>query len=328
MSLFSASLVEEIRARGALTMADIAVIRRAFDTHGVLDAADAEALIMLHRACPTQESCWPDCFVELVTDYLVHQSAPMGYITLEKAEWLANQIAPTGTIATKPELELLINAIDKSRWSPQSLAAFALDQVRRAIVEGTGPLRAANPVPAGTIDEAEVELLKRILYAYGGDENIAITRAEADILFDIDAATQSAQNAESWPDLFVKAVANCAMTASGYAPPSREQALARETWVERRKNAPVDTNALGGMLAAYRLRTSEERAIAVLERQKIEIVTGEEIATADAAWLAERIARDGIATPNEKALIDFLIAHNATVAPEIGDKVGALLAAA
>jgi hypothetical protein len=290
MSLFSASLVDEIRARGALTIADVTVIRRAFDISGVLDQADAETLVALHRSCTTQDSCWPDCLVELVTDYLVHQSSPAGYITLEKAEWLANQIAPEGNIATKPELELLINVIDKSRWSPQSLAAFALDQVRRAVVQGNGPLRAANPIPPGTIDEAEVELLKRIL--------------------------------------FVKAIANGVMSASGYAPPSREQALARETWVERRKNAPVENNALGGMLAAYRLRTSEERAIAVLERQKIEIVTGEEISTADASWLAERIARDGIATPNEKALIDFLIAHNATVAPEIGDKVGALLAAA
>ena len=84
---------------------------------------------------------------------------------------------------------MLVNVVDKARWSPQSLVTFALEQVKRAVLNGDGPLRAGRPSSAGTINEAEVELLKRILYAFGGDGSIGITRAEAEVLFVIDEGT-------------------------------------------------------------------------------------------------------------------------------------------
>jgi hypothetical protein len=39
----------------------------------------------------------------------------------------------------------------------------------------------------------------------------------------------------------------------------------------------------------YHSQSSEERALARLERQRIEIVTGEEIAAEDANWLTDRL---------------------------------------
>lgn len=335
MSLLNAISVDEIGARGAITDADVAALRRAFYEDGVIDTAEAEVLFVLNASCRIQDAAWADCFVEMLTDHIVNQAKPEGYLTIENAEWLVGHITNNGTVDSKTELELLVNVLDKARWSPQSLVAFALDQVKRAVIDGTGPLRAGKSLAAGVINEAEVELLKRILYAFGGDGNIAITRAEAEILFDIDAATAGAENAESWPDLFVKAIANCVMSASGYAAPSREQALARETWLERRGDLSPGAmfgaaahGGLGGILAAYRMQNSEERAIAALERQKVEIVTAEEVTVAEATWLADRIGRDGIVTSNERALIAFLNAHSPKVAPELAAMLGRLSAAA
>lgn len=317
MSLLSAVSVDDIRARGTILEADVAAFRRSFYADGVITAAEAEALCNLHRLPGSKDLGWSSCFVEMLTDHLVNQASPEGYLTFEQAEWLVGQIAPHGTIDTRAELELLINLLDKARWSPQSLVAFSLEQIRRAVVDNAGPLRVGKALAAGQIDEAEVELLKRILYAYGGDGNIAITRAEAELLFEIDAATHAGENAESWPDLFVKAIANCVMSASGYATPSREQALARETWLKSRGEA-----SLTGFLAAYRAQNSEQRAIAVLERQKIEIVTAEEVSIADAEWLAARIGQDGIVSKNEQALIDMLVAQCPQIAPEFHAMIG------
>ena len=37
----------------------------------------------------------------------------------------------------------------------------------------------------GVVTEADVNLLRRIFYAYGGDQHIAISRAEAEVLFEV-----------------------------------------------------------------------------------------------------------------------------------------------
>ena len=66
----------------------------------------------------------------------------------------------------------------------------------------------------------------------------------------------------------------------------------------------------GGLFGGYRQQTEEERAVARLTRQKIEIVTHEAITPADAAWLAERIGGGGKLTPNQRALLAFLKAES------------------
>ena len=155
----------------------------------------------------------------------------------------------------------------------------------------------------GIVSEADVDLLRRILYSAGSDGSIAITQAEAEVLFDIDEATSGHDNHPAWTDLFVKAIANCVMAASGYAAPPREIALAREAWLDRRGELSLDAmlggmaSGLKGLFGGYREQTTEERAIARLTQQKVEIITRETVTAAEATWLAERIGRDGKMTP-------------------------------
>ena len=232
-------------------------------------------------------------------------------------------IAKEGQIGSKTELELLLNVLDKARWVPQSLVRCALDQVKEAIINGTGPLRVGKALSAGTVTAADVDLLRRILYSFGGDGNLAITQAEAEVLFDVDAATAEADNHPSWNDLFVKAIANCVMGASGYATPPRAVALARDAWLERRGELSID-EVLSGMaggikslFAGYREQTSEEQAIARLTQQKIEIITREAITPVEVTWLAERIGRDGKLTANERSLLMFLQAERPAIDPRL-----------
>lgn len=335
MSLLNAVSVDVICARGTIVDTDVLALRRAFYEDGSIDAAEAEVVFRLNDTCAVQDPGWADCFVEMLTDHIVNHAKPEGYLTIENATWLIERIGRDGQVDSKTELELLINVLDKARWSPESLVSFALQQVKRAVISGDGPLRAGKSLSAGEINEAEVELLKRVLYAFGGDGNIAISRSEAEILFEIEAATAGRNNAESWPDLFVKAIANCVMTASGYAPPSREQALARETWLERRGDLSLGAivgaaarSGVAGMLAAYREQSPVERAIAALERQKIEIVTAEEVTVAEANWLADQIGRDGKLSANEQALLEFLSANSPNIAPELAERISVLRRAA
>jgi hypothetical protein len=323
MAVLSAVSIAEIKARGSIKDADVLKVRRNYYDDGLITAEEADAIFALNDACPVQDPAWADCFIETITDYLVEQAEPRGYLTAENAQWLIERIAGDGRVETKTELELLVNVLDKARWAPQSLVRFALDQVKGAVIEGSGPLRSGKTLEPGRVCEAEVDLLRRILHSFGGDGNIAVTRPEAEVLFDIDAATAGADNHPGWTDLFVKAIAGCVMAASGYAAPPREIALARDAWLDQRGDLSLEAMlggmgaGLKGLFGGYREQTEEERAIARLTQQKIEIVTHEAVTAAEAAWLSERIGRGGKLTPNERALLAFLKAESPSIDPAL-----------
>jgi hypothetical protein len=323
MSVLSAVSIVEIKARGSIKDADVLKLRRKYYEDGRISAEEADVIFALNDACPVQDPAWADCFVETITDYLVDQAEPEGYLNVKNADWLIERISRDGRVETKTELDLLINVLDKARWSPPRLVSFALEQVKEAVINGSGPLRSGKRLEPGLVSEADVDLIRRIIYAFGSDGTIAVTQPEAEMLFEIDAATADADNHPSWPDLFVKAVANCVMSASGYAPPPREVALERDAWLDRRGDLAPDA-ILSGMAAGlktlfggYRRQTEEERAIARLTQQKVGIVTHETIVPVEAEWLSRQIGRDGKVTPNEQALLMFLKAEHPAIHPQL-----------
>jgi hypothetical protein len=327
--------VDEIIRRGSVKDADVLRLRAAFYENGIIGPEEADTLFEINDACAVQDQSWADFFVEAITDHVVNTAQPEGYLTHENAAWLIERIGRDHKVQTKTELDLLVNVLDKARWSPASLVSYALDQVKHAVITGEGPLRSGKALEKGTITEGEVELLRRILYAFGGDGNVAITRAEAEILFAINDATDNGTLNPAWTDLFVKAITNVLMASSGYAVPSREEALRSEAWLGSRGDlspgqmlramvgASVDS-----VRAAYHEQTGEERALARLERQRIEIITNEEVTEGEAHWLADRIAGDGRLTANEAALLEYLKMESPKIHPVLWELVARIRPAA
>jgi len=336
MSGFQSLPIDDIVTRGKINEFDLLGLRRVFYEDGVISAEEADLLFKLNASCPERPFEWGDFFIEAMTDYLVYQEKPQGYLTLANAHWLLDRIAPNGSVSSKLEFELLLNVLDKARWAPVSLSKVALNQVKDAVVTGAGPLRQGKSLPAGIITEGEVDVLRRILYAFGGEGHVAVTRDEADILFDIDEAICEAAPNPAWTDLFVKAISNVMMAASGYAVPTREEALRQEASLQ---NAEQQTSVLAFLLSmvqtnlssvrdAYCDQTPEERALARLEHQRIEIITNEEITEAEASWLASRLGRDGHLSPSETALVAYLKHESPRIHPLLTEAVDRLADAA
>lgn len=329
--------VHDLLARGAIRDADVVRFRRVFYEDGIVSSDEADALFALDAGCASKDANWGAFFIEAITDYVVFQAHPQGYVTADNAQWLLERIARGGAAMSKTGLDLAVSVLEKARWSPVSLSKFALSQVKAAVVTGGGPLRMGSAAaPAGTITEPEVDLLRRILYAFGGDGHVAITRDEADVLFDIDEAVEHAKPNAAWTDLFVKAVANVMMATSGYAVPSREEALRQEASLEDPEHktsvgafllSMVSSN-LSAVREAYHDQTSEERALARLEHQRIEIITNETVTEVEAAWLAGRLARDGRLSPSETALVAYLRQESPKIHPVLIEAVSRLGSAA
>ena len=152
MSGLQALRVDEIVSRGSLRDTDVRLLRQIFYEDGIVSPAEADLVFKLNNACPVQHADWADFFIEAITDYVVFQERPQGYLTSANAHWLIDQIAHDGKVDSKTELELLVNVLDKARWSPVSLVKFALEQVKHAVISGGGPFETArHSLPEGSL---------------------------------------------------------------------------------------------------------------------------------------------------------------------------------
>ncbi len=313
--------VQKISKSEKISADDVLTLRREVFADGVVSDMEAEGVFHLNDTCADQCGEWHAYFVEALSDYIVVQAEPRGYVSESNASWVMKRVERDGHIETQSELELLMKILDKAKSSSENLVAFVLNEVKRGVLEGEGPVGAGRELAPGVIGEAEVEMLRRVLYAFGGDGNIAVSRAEAEVLFDLNDATSEADNHASWSDLFVKAVANFLMAASGYVVPAREEALRREDWLEERDTVAgfmgkMMASSLRGILHAYKRDEDMERYARLFGRENM-ILESEKISALEADWLAHRIGRDGAMHENEKALLEFIRDESPDIHPTL-----------
>ena len=196
--------IDDICARGIVRDSDVKTLRRMVYEKSGLAAADIEALLRLNRGTRMQDPAWAPFFVEATTDFLVNELPPQGYVTSENATWLMTRIGPAGRVDNAAELEVLLAVLDRARWVPESLVAFALSQVKQAVIGADGPLRAGSRAAAGEITAGEVALIRRVLYAFGGDGNAAQGREDQGLAQNVILSV-----------IFGTAVLHCSMAVTG-----------------------------------------------------------------------------------------------------------------
>ena len=299
--------LSQIAASGRIRPEDVLAIRRIVFADGHLSADEASWMFDLNHSAQEQSAEWGKLFVEALTDYTVHQAVPRGYVSPENVSWLMARILHDGHVETDTELELLINVLENAISAPGELSTFALKEVKTLVLK------------RNRISEGEVALLRRVLYAAGGQESIAITREEAEVLFDIDHVRGGSEHDPAWVDLFAKAILNTIMFASGFSPPTREEALRREAWVNDTSVNPARfmknmTTSLGDIIRAY---TAPDVMEEYVRERTAKQLAAEAITDDEAQWLAERLLRDGKLSLGEQALVAALKAEHPALHPTI-----------
>lgn len=242
---------------------DVVSLLREVYPEGIKGRNEAEALIAFDREFADPAPEWRGFLADAIADHLLRRAEPFGALTQEKAEWLVGQIAPHGRIATARGLETLLHTLEQAQAAPVWPAVFALNEFRLEIIAGEGPAMERRPHLSRMIDREDVTLLRRILACCPATRAAALTREEADALFDLHDIVAGADNDPAFDDLFFRAIASYLMGASGCEVPPRATALAREP----------------------------KRA------------AGAEIAAEPCEWLARAIMRDGRPTAAERALL-------------------------
>ncbi|MHA7772056.1 hypothetical protein [Roseibium sp. M-1] len=300
-------------ADGKLSEDDVVTLRRYIYIDMTVSLEEGEALFRLNNAGLDMHDTWYDLFPEAIGDILVHQSKPEGYVSEENAAWLIAQVNATGRVCTRTELDAVLHVLEKARQAPENIQQFALKAVADSVISGTGVTRSGAGLKPGVIADGEVELLRRVLYAGASSRGIAISREEAEILFDLNDATKEAENAAAWSELFAKAVGNYIMAMSGFTPPSRQVALAREDWLnqpggfEGGLRGFFNRMVSGGAGAVREAYADQPDAFAARgDAMRADIARSETVTEDEAAWLVDRIGRDGVLHDNERALLRFI----------------------
>jgi len=110
-------------------------------------------------------------------------------------------------------------------------AAHALTIVRDGVITGEGPTTKGRVHFSRSLDADDTAWCSRILTATAVNDR-AVSRAEAEALFEINEAATERNDSGRFDDLLTKAVAHHAASASGLPVPPRSVALSPETDIE------------------------------------------------------------------------------------------------
>ncbi|MHA1524945.1 MAG: hypothetical protein ACTSY1_11190 [Alphaproteobacteria bacterium] len=260
-----------IAEKGFVDCDDVAQLRLQVFPQGVVSPDEAQALFWLNECTSAGVPEWSEFFASVLSDHFVHQQWPQGYIDDAGVDRLATCILRDGRIAEAKELELLVSIIENSSATPEQLVLFVLGEVRATVFTGMGPTRKGEALDPGVITQGEITLVERVIYGLAAQGCPAVSRAGAEILFDLNRkiagviTPPGAEIPREWSKLFVNAIA-------GYV-------LAGRAW-----QAPKATGAAPTADCAVARITPET----------------------EAGWLVNRLGHDGPICANERDLLAYI----------------------
>jgi hypothetical protein len=125
----------------------------------------------------------------------------------------------------------LIGAIETPKSSDRDVAVYALGLVRDGVITGEGPTTRGRIHFSRAIDAQDAAWCARILTAITVADQ-PVSRAEAEVLFEINAAAAERSDNGQFDDLFARAIVHHLASASGMPVPSRTIALSPDTAIE------------------------------------------------------------------------------------------------
>jgi len=331
--VLSRDLVEEIAFGDTITADDVSRLREEVFGDGVTSRREAEVVFRLDGACANKEAAWLEFYVDALTDHFVWQAEPARQVDEVKAGFLMANILRDGQIVSASALELLINVIHWAEACPKELTFLVLEAVRDSVLDPDRSVYGAGRRP-GAIDAVDVEVIRRVIYAAAGDGGYLVTRREAELLFELERGSDSIRNDKSWPDLFVRGVANYLMFPRGLpVQPDAAEASRREAWLRERRGVGLLLMDVGHAFGSFDFagawneldlfgtrRTREVAASEAAEAAAARVRAA--VDEAEALWLLDQIAQLGREDDNVAALLRFIARHAATVHPRLQPLLG------
>lgn len=312
-------LLSAIAPAARMSAEDVARLRSVIYRDATISAEIAEALFQINNSTSDAPKEWCELFVQALTDYAVRQAHPKGYVDPKTADWLAARIVSDGRMKSATELELLVRIMEEAVVVPPQLVALTFSCVEAHAMSGS-----LGSGERATLTVGKVRFVARLIYAVASDGAMAVSRPEAELLFRLNDATRGRPNHPAWQELFANAVAASLLTASGYKPPDRDEAL-RQLGPLSIPSTPTPSSIVGLIRMGRRLHAiakEDAREVKELADKARAKALAEELDDEEATWLVGQIGRDGQLDENEIAALQLVVDH----APSVPELLRPLLA--
>ena len=195
MELSLSALAQKITQDGVVDGFEVQVIRERLYENGVINRDEADFFFKVNDAVTgiKNDAFWRALFVDALTDHFLNDTKSPGTIDCVEGQYILRKISKDGKIDDL-ELGLLVNIISKANTCPMELIDFAMEAMKAKIFRD------------GFIDDYEVEMVKKLIYGNGGNNDKGVDRKKANFLFNLNDRAAGMPNSPLWKDLFVKAV--------------------------------------------------------------------------------------------------------------------------
>ncbi|TDK38660.1 hypothetical protein E2F50_00425 [Rhizobium deserti] len=193
-----------IVGKGHIDREDVILMRKYAFPDGIACPDDADALLALHRACQNPCAEWERYFVESLTSFVVHEISPKGAFNDAKADWLIDLLACDGVVPTPLELELLLHAMEVATDVPDRLSAFALDQIRYALLAADQCGYAESRPPADAVTLYDLAYVWRVLRRVVHHGQLVASPRETEVLVEINMLASPLHNHAGWNELMAQ----------------------------------------------------------------------------------------------------------------------------
>jgi hypothetical protein len=279
MGAFERHAVAMPASRGRqIHSADVIALLREVYADGIGSQEEADELIAFDHSLADAAPGWSEFFAATIADHVTRRQAPLGIVDGEKAAWFIRALSRGRHAVTASGFDALVRVIESAREISPGLAAFAIRQLRSAVIAGRGPASSVRLNLKRAVDSESAATIRRILLGSSGQSSLPVSREEAEALFDLHDLAAGGDNDADFDDIFFKAIAHHLVAQAGGDVPARRDALARHS------------NFPNGMQATP--------------------LSADEI-----AWLSSQIMRDGRPTKTEIALLRYFAGGAAATDP-------------
>jgi len=186
---------DDVVADGIVDADEIAKIKARLYDDGIIDQDEADFLFAVNDAVSgnANDPGWGKLFADAIADFVLKDEKTPGEVDDDEAQYLISKMQADGVI-DPVELGALAQIAATAAKTPESLQVFTLESLKTTIIED------------GIVDEAEVKILRKVIYGTGGGGGEGVDRKEADFLFEINDAVTGNANHPSWQSFFVEAI--------------------------------------------------------------------------------------------------------------------------
>jgi hypothetical protein len=195
MELSLSALAQKITQDGIVDGFEVQIIRERLYENGVIDRDDADFFFKVNDTVTgiKNDAFWGALFVDTLTDYFLNDTKSPGSIDGVEGQYILRKISKDGKVDDL-ELRLLVNITSKAKTCPMELIDFAMEAMK------------ARALRDDFIDDHEVEMVQKLIYGNGANDDEGIDRTKANFLFDLNDKAAGMPNSPAWKDLFVEAI--------------------------------------------------------------------------------------------------------------------------